>query len=144
MNKPMLLALTAGLLAGLAAAAPAPDKKEDKDAIQGTWTVVSGEEGGKPLPDQLKSLKMTFKDDKFSYKSADDMKEAKYQIDSTKKPKQLTLTPSDGEKPLEGIYELDGDKLKICINEPGGERPKDFSTKEGTRLVLFELKREKP
>ena len=43
-----------------------------------------------------------------------------------------------------GIYELDGDTLKWCANEPGGnERPKKFSSEAGTKYLLVTLKREK-
>ena len=38
-----------------------------------------------------------------------------------------------------GIYELDGDKLKVCFTYPGGQRPKEFSDK----LLMMVWKREK-
>jgi len=43
-----------------------------------------------------------------------------------------------------GIYDLDGDTLKWCTNEPGGtERPKEFSSEADNKHLLVTLKREK-
>ena len=44
-----------------------------------------------------------------------------------------------------GIYELGKDTLKWCAGEPGTEdRPKEFATKEGTKGMLVNFKKEKP
>jgi uncharacterized protein (TIGR03067 family) len=59
-------------------------------------------------------------------------------IDPTKKPKEITLTPDNSNKPLYGIYELKGDTLTLCIGE---KRPTQFKAKEG--VTLWTLKREK-
>ena len=59
-------------------------------------------------------------------------------IDPTKKPKEITLTPDNSKTPLYGIYELKGDTLTLCIGE---KRPTQFKAKEGA--VLWVLKREK-
>ena len=59
-------------------------------------------------------------------------------IDPTKKPKEITLTPDNSKTPLYGIYELKGDTLTLCIGE---KRPTQFKAKEGA--MLWVLKREK-
>jgi len=44
-----------------------------------------------------------------------------------------------------GIYELDGDTLKLCLpNEPLAARPTELKAGAGSRLCLFTLKRSKP
>src|SRR5262249_19253582 len=43
-----------------------------------------------------------------------------------------------------GIFELNGDKLRICFREKGGERPSEFASEKGSNLVLIELRRDKP
>ncbi len=133
------------LAVGLLIAADKKDTKPDKDKIQGSWTMVSGEAGGRPAPDEYrKNFKMTFNGDKITVKfSNDKTKEGTYKLDSSKTPKELTVTPSDGEKPLFGIYDLDGDNLKLCMSQPGGGRPREFASKEGTPTMLFILRREK-
>ena len=42
-----------------------------------------------------------------------------------------------------GIYELNGDTLKLCFAQPGKKRPTEFTTKQGTGWVYFEYKRKK-
>ena len=43
-----------------------------------------------------------------------------------------------------GIYVLDGDTLKLCVDEADiKEHPKELASKEGTQQVLLIFKREK-
>jgi uncharacterized protein (TIGR03067 family) len=67
-----------------------------------------------------------------------------YTLDATRKPKWIDLTGKGGKKML-GIYELDGDKLTICVNErDGGERSTQFaSAADSPNDVLIVLKRDK-
>ena len=88
---------------------------------------------------------MTFAGDKITVvMSKDRTKTGTFKLDAAKKPREITITPSDGDKPLQGIYELDGDNLKLALSEPGGDRPKEFASKEGTRNAYFVLKRRSP
>jgi hypothetical protein len=48
-----------------------------------------------------------------------------------------------GDKKLSGIYSLEGDELKICAGR-GDDRPTDFATEPGAKVLLLVLKREKP
>jgi len=68
-----------------------------------------------------------------------------YKADGTDHPKIIDLTPDFGPakvKTLKGIYELDGNTLKICYVSPDGEntgkseRPKEFGAK-GTVTMNF-------
>src|SRR5205823_4754039 len=67
--------------------------------------------------------------------------EGTLKIDAAKKPKTIDLS-MNGEDRL-GIYEIDGDTLKICYNDPGEERPKEFKSKEDTKISLSAYKRVK-
>jgi uncharacterized protein (TIGR03067 family) len=42
-----------------------------------------------------------------------------------------------------GIYELDGDTLRVCLPEPGTgkERPTEFSGKQGRSLTIYERRK---
>ena len=127
-------------------AADAPKKESaDQDRIQGTWACESAEQNGAAVPaERAKGFKMTFKGDKFTLTRPGQEHQATFKLAPGEKPRQLTLTPSDGAAELKAVYSLDGDTLKMCAGEPGGERPKDFATKAGDRAMLFVLKREKP
>ena len=172
------LALAAALLAGTggyvyetAAAEPGPapktvasaDKpatadnpKADKDAIQGTWQVTVEEVGGKDVSKtegELKDLanaKWVFTADKITFLvPGKGDHSAAYKIDSSKKPKELDVTPHDGppnekDKAIPAIYGLEGDVLKICVGSPqDSARPTELASKEGSKDLLITFKREK-
>ena len=48
-------------------------------------------------------------------------------------------------KPVLGIYEVNGDELKICLRHglSAGGRPSEFSSKPDTSLILIVFKRAK-
>jgi hypothetical protein len=48
----------------------------------------------------------------------------------------------DGE-PGKGIYQLDGDKLKVAHGGPSDPRPKDFTSKEGSKVMVMVFQRDK-
>jgi uncharacterized protein (TIGR03067 family) len=67
-------------------------------------------------------------------------------VNSATRPKQIDAVelqgPYTGAVTL-GIYELDGDSLRICQAWRGRtERPEDFDIEEGSRLVLVVWKRD--
>jgi uncharacterized protein (TIGR03067 family) len=66
----------------------------------------------------------------------------KFTLDESKKPKEMNfLLGSLGANPA--IYELNGDRLKICMDKPGGERPKEFKTKVDSAQKMFTFNRSK-
>src|SRR5437667_4893405 len=99
---------------------------------------------GKKLEDeQTKDLSVVFAKDKITFKSGDKTDgEFAYKLDPGKKPKWIDLAPigRDGKpgKTALGIYELDGDNLKVCHPDPGKERSTTFTSKPDS--VLFILK----
>jgi uncharacterized protein (TIGR03067 family) len=138
------LALTVGLL-GLGAASQARQEKNDKEAIKGTWTVTKAEEGGK-AQDELAKATFTFKDDRLTLKlpSEKDPVELKYILDPAKNPKTIDIQPSDTKDAAQGIFELKGDMLKLCVADPGGKRPSEFKAPAGMKGVVYiELMRNK-
>jgi uncharacterized protein (TIGR03067 family) len=136
-----------------AANAPQGDAgKKDMEKLQGTWRVVSMEgEGEKAPADFAKRFTYTFKGDRIHFlgdkttPGAD--LEFSYTLDAAKQPKaiDMKITKSPDKKDVGegsvGIYVLDGDNLKLCMDPK--ERPKDFTTKQGQARTLVVLKREK-
>ena len=114
----------------------------DKDKIQGTWMIVSGEKGGKPLPlDKLKDIKIVFAGDKITFNNQGKTSEHAFKLYPAKKPKEMDVD-FDG-KTGTGIYELDGNTLKVAHGELGDPRPKEFASKEGSNVTFMVMKREK-
>jgi uncharacterized protein (TIGR03067 family) len=148
--------LTIGsLFAGVSLLSAAGEAKEDAvkkdlEALKGTWAVVSAERDGKKFTDdQLKGVLVTFDaDGKVSVqRQGQPLFEGTVMIDPTKKPKTIDATQtSEGDnkgKTAHGIYEIEGDTLKICSAEFGKERPSEFSSKPGSGHFLRVYKREK-
>ena len=113
------------------------EKKTDKDRLQGEWTLVSIELGGKEVDG--KGQKLVVQGDEWTAPSGGKFK---IKIDATKSPKQLDLVREQGgkESTWAGIYKIEGDTLTFCRSAgPAGERPTEF--KGGRGVALLVLKR---
>src|SRR5204862_7126978 len=103
--------------------------KGDKEKIQGTWSVVSGKRGGKAIPEEsAKNIQLVIAGDKFTIKNKDRVREFTFKLYPDKKPKAIDVDM--GGTVGEGIYQLDGDTLKLIHGEAGDARPKEFVSKE--------------
>jgi uncharacterized protein (TIGR03067 family) len=140
--------LVAAFTVGTAGAQDDAAKKELKK-LEGTWATVSIEAAGQKVTDEdkIKTRKLSAKGDKYTLKVGDETVQGTIEIDPGKKPKTVDVKPDTGSnkgKTLLGIYELNGDSLKICLALPGKDRPTAFATaaENGQQLVVY--KREKP
>ena len=143
MKLRVLLLVAAGLL--VAAEDPKADAKKDKENIQGAWKAVSGEAGGQKLSDErIESIKIVIAADKITVNVADNTRVSTYKIDPAQKPKTIDLT-NEMDQTAPGIYELDGDNLKLCFpsDEESGALPKEFTGKQGSNQMLLVFKRAK-
>lgn len=131
----LALGLAAFLLLGRAATA---DDK-DLDKLKGKWTVLSVERDGKEL-ENFKDGTREIDSDKYTLTPKSGAKHSgTFKVDSGKKPKTMDMVPDGGQykgKTLQGIYEIDGDTLKICFAEPGKDRPTEFTSKGGQVLAV--------
>ena len=120
------------------------DKKE-QEKFEGTWSLVKITGGKGPRKD--KETRVIFKGDKITFKSGTESDEATYSVDPTKKPKafNLHIVKDDKKVTFKGIYEFDGDTLKICQFDDDKKsmesRPKELVANEETTVAV--LKRDK-
>lgn len=113
------------------------DEKGELKRFEGTWRSVSSESNGKAAPkDVATSLIIIFKGDGFTMREVgkDRALKGTMKVDPSKTPKELDWTAEVLEKKRTtiGIYAFEGDTLKVCYTPEGGQRPKTFSTKDGT------------
>jgi len=137
-----VLLLVVGLFVG---AADKDDSEKTAKALEGKWTVVAGEEGGKKAAAaDLKDATVTIRGTGLTVHKAGRDEEMTFvlrkggdkgEIDFT-----LTAGPDKG-KTSRGIYSLEGDTLRITYASPGEERPKDFTTAKDTKQMSWTLKR---
>jgi uncharacterized protein (TIGR03067 family) len=132
------------LAAALVAADKPADKKTDKVHLQGAWVVVAIEAKGEvvksgDLFDQLKDMKLTFKDDAVMNSRHPDGK-GTFKLDPEKKPPALDLVVTVGKETRthRAIYELKGDALRICSALGEGERPTEFTSKGDLIILTFQ------
>ncbi len=127
---------------------PAADPAKDKDAILGTWKIEKLDTGGAggPSKEDLETMRFIFnKDGKMAMVagSPGEKKEGEYKTDPAAKVKTIDLVR--GDRVQLGIYELDGDTLKICMTEGGqkdAKRPTEMKP-DGKNVAVFTLKRMK-
>jgi uncharacterized protein (TIGR03067 family) len=127
-----------------------PVYADDKDAVakelqklQGTWVISTVERGGEAMPAE-KGFEAVIKGGKLQFlnNGQQDHEEA-LEIDPGKDPKHITLTREEQGKKrtVQGIYALDGDTLKLCLDGSEKGRPAKFTTKDTQEVWIFVMKR---
>ena len=148
----LLLALLFGSTLLFAAPVPKDKKKtDDAEAILGKWEFDKFDAGGAmaPLDEFLKGMVFEFKKDgkltiSAPAKQKQPAEEGEFKLDDTAKPKELDITVKKQEGTMKGLYELDGDTLKLCIpDEPKKGRPKELKADKDTKVAVITFKRVK-
>jgi RNA polymerase sigma factor (sigma-70 family) len=150
---------------------PTPAQKKDKedvekerDALRGTWVVVSQSIYGPKPPAVMKQLEWTFQEDRGSahwllVSNLDAPKDGSfgegklgftYTVDLAKSPKEITFTiVRNGRGKMMGIYRLEKDTLTLAtLQGTEDQRPRGFTARDanenGPPLVVCVLKRKPP
>ncbi len=122
-------------------ASKADDKKEstdDQKKVQGKWEMLEGEQNGEKFPeDFVKGFKLSFDGEKYDAKLADGSGEdGTFKLDPKENPRSMTFTTGANDV-RKAIYKWDGENLKLCVSDRGGEKPKEFAGKEGNLLIVL-------
>ena len=127
------------LLLGLVSA---QSSDADLQKLQGKWNIEAFDYNGNPV-ESMKQAVREFKDAKYTLMpKMGDVIEGTMKIDAAKKPKEIDLEVAG--RTLKGIYEIDGDTLKLSYSLTGGERPTEFASKPDSGTTLIVHKRAKP
>jgi len=113
--------------------------QQDVEKFQGTWKLVSATRDGKALAeDKVKQTTIVFKGDTFRFPELAEYatsKEGTIKLDATKTPRQMDATSTGGEVML-GIYDLEGNRYKVCFAPVGKPRPSEFVSTPGSGYIL--------
>jgi RNA polymerase sigma factor (sigma-70 family) len=133
------------------------EQKKAKEAanLKGKWQAVAVEIAGKALPEETaKANVWEIADGKITTKRANNKEGTEeevrpFKIDPTKKPAHIDIEGEvAGHKTVtEGIYNLDGDELTVCLIGVDGGRPTEFSSSDLSNgekggNILMKFKRE--
>ncbi len=108
---------------------------DDLKKMQGDWMVVSMTANGMKYPDEeAQSLFRTIEGNNYQIsRYSKPIGKGTFKLDPAAMPKTIDSSPAaDPSKPILGIYEFDGDNLRVCNAPPGKPRPSDFEAKAGS------------
>jgi uncharacterized protein (TIGR03067 family) len=139
-------AVLVALLALVVLADAAEDAaKAEADKWQGTWRVVSMEHDGEKTPkEKLKPIKLTVQGNNYHFQNGEFSERGSYKFDPSQEPKALNIVVDEGKdrgKIYLVIYQVEGDKLTICLHGENKFRPTEFSGRKGSGCVLEEWER---
>jgi uncharacterized protein (TIGR03067 family) len=122
--------------------------KKNLEAMQGDWAAVEFTiDGARATGDEAQCIFRTVKGNEYTlFLFNKPLLKGTFTIDASKRPRTFDAQPLSGPgagKRVLGIYELEGDRLKICTALPGKERPSDFAAKKGSGHTLTIWEREK-
>jgi uncharacterized protein (TIGR03067 family) len=125
--------------------------KKELGRLQGTWKYVKVEAPDKIAEAIAGASVVEFRGNKMIHTitlstGKKEVSKATITIDPRKTPKTFDVTPLDGPekgKTFQGIYQLDGDTLKLHEGYERGDRPTDFTYKKGTARQRSTLQRVK-
>jgi uncharacterized protein (TIGR03067 family) len=142
------VAIALAALGLLAADASDEAAKRDIEKWQGAWQAGSMENDGKPTPaDQLKKIELNVKGTDYHFRNGSFNEHGSYKFHAAKNPKEIDIVVGDGAdrgKVYLAIYQVDADKLIICLDAANKTRPKEFTGKAGSGCVLEVWQRMKP
>lgn len=135
-----LLALISCLL--LASDVPDPFRSvavlKPADDLTGTWKLVSREMSAGKVPFDAM---VTFTMDKMNVAEKGKARPEMYPYKADYAPEPRTIDIKADGKELRGIYRTTGNKLFICVDNKGGQRPTAFKVGPNSDLVLLTLER---
>ncbi len=118
---------------------------EDEKKLQGTWRVTALKIDGLAYEEnsaEVKDAKIIIKENQLTEVDRDRRNPMIFKLDLTAKPKTIVFKTSEPHG-IRGIYELDGDCLRLClVRDEDAESPTDFTANAGSKRWLYVFKRE--
>ena len=114
-------------------------------SMEGTWAFRSLEVDGQPMPSAMATTSRLLLDgDRFRMDSPEATYEGTFTIDVEQDPHFIDIDfvegPEAGNR-CEGLFQLDGGQLTLCLGLAGASRPERFATTPGSGHALEVLTR---
>jgi uncharacterized protein (TIGR03067 family) len=116
-------------------------------SLNGRWVLIAAEYQGRQVPSEEAQAaypsELLFKEDRYGIVWAGKQHEGSLRIDPRKSPAEIDFTGSlfAGLKPRKAIYQLDGDRLTLCLPFVGPNadppRPTSFKTDLASKNVVL-------
>jgi uncharacterized protein (TIGR03067 family) len=121
----------------------------DLENLQGLWQIEQLLQDGQPAPDAGMLFAIVVKDNRLGLRFRMKSEPRGYgdavytiRLDPSQSPKVIEMTSLEDGKAYSGIYELDGDALKLCwARGTKGPLPSEFTCDQGSNRRLFVLSR---
>ncbi|MGI9515588.1 MAG: TIGR03067 domain-containing protein [Pirellulaceae bacterium] len=118
----------------------------DVKEIMGTWDFVSGKKAGVDSTEERLSGFVTIDEEAFTMPTGEgsDPFVMAYEIDTSQSPAHIDFTITAGPAPegeAKGIIAFEGDRLMVCYNPFGGDRPTAFESTEANSNFMFAMER---
>jgi uncharacterized protein (TIGR03067 family) len=141
MSKPLGAAALFAAVVFTATPRTGADDKPGAVSLEGTYTLVGGEENGKSIPpEKVKGSVVRFTRDAITGHDKDKKEffAAKYTLDTAKTPwaiKMKSTAPKEAE--AVGLIKKDGDTVTLIYALPGAPAPTEFKTRDRQNMFIL-------
>jgi len=120
---------------------------EELGKLQGTWSIIFLEvDGLTPAPNVYAGSTIVVEGSRFTTRAMGAVYAGTIELNADVVPNQFRMKFTEGPEKgntNNGIYELEGDRWRICLNIKGGPAPTEFATSPGSGRALETLNRER-
>jgi uncharacterized protein (TIGR03067 family) len=116
--------------------------------LDGHWVPIDAEMDGMKLPQGiLEGTRLEIQGEKYDALVGGTSDQGMLRLDTSERPMLMDITGVEGPnagRNIPAIYELEGNRLRICYALAGPPRPRRFETAEGTQHFLVTYRRSNP
>jgi uncharacterized protein (TIGR03067 family) len=113
--------------------------------LQGSWQITAIQaEGAAVTEEAVTNLYVTIKDNTYELMNAGAETSGTFELDPSKNPGEMEIhstVGADSGRTWPGIYEVNGDTLRVCYAQRGKKRPTTFSGIDDPNLMMITYKK---